>query len=241
MRITHIFETHIHNDYVTGGLALARATGAAYHVNADDPVAYERTGVRDGDVIDVEPGHAGAGAGHPGPHLHPPVLRAGGATAPQTAVFSGGSLLFGSTGRPDLLGPDHTHDLVHHQYASAQRLAAELPDQTRVMPTHGFGSFCSATQSEATASTIGWRRRTNPALTQDEQRYVADASRRPGRLPGLLRADGPGQHRRPLRAGPDPAGARRRRSELRRRLETGSGWSICAPAPPSPPGTRPAP
>ena len=36
--ITHIFETHIHNDYVTGGLALARETGAAYHVNADDPV-----------------------------------------------------------------------------------------------------------------------------------------------------------------------------------------------------------
>jgi glyoxylase-like metal-dependent hydrolase (beta-lactamase superfamily II) len=35
----HIFETHIHNDYVTGGLALARETGAAYHVNADDPVA----------------------------------------------------------------------------------------------------------------------------------------------------------------------------------------------------------
>ena len=39
VRITHIFETHIHNDYVTGGLALARETGAAYHVDADDPVA----------------------------------------------------------------------------------------------------------------------------------------------------------------------------------------------------------
>ena len=36
VRITHVFETHIHNDYVTGGLALARATGAAYHVNAAD-------------------------------------------------------------------------------------------------------------------------------------------------------------------------------------------------------------
>ena len=46
VRITHIFETHIHNDYVTGGLALARATGAAYHVNAADPVTYERVAMR---------------------------------------------------------------------------------------------------------------------------------------------------------------------------------------------------
>ena len=89
-------------------------------------------------------------------------------------MFSGGSLLFGSTGRPDLLGPDHTHALVHHQYASAHRLAAELPDQAQVLPTHGFGSFCSATQSEATASTIGQEKRTNPALTQAEKDYVAE-------------------------------------------------------------------
>ena len=49
VRITRVFETHIHNDYVTGGLALAQEVGAAYHVNADDPVDFERTGVSDGD------------------------------------------------------------------------------------------------------------------------------------------------------------------------------------------------
>ena len=53
--ITHVFETHIHNDYVTGGLALAAATGAAYHVNAADQVAFERTPIRDGDVVEVSP------------------------------------------------------------------------------------------------------------------------------------------------------------------------------------------
>ncbi len=46
MRITHVFETHLHNDYVTGGLALAQATGAAYHVNAADDVAYDRVAGR---------------------------------------------------------------------------------------------------------------------------------------------------------------------------------------------------
>src|SRR5512138_1072243 len=55
VRITHVFETHIHNDYVTGGYALAQATGAAYHVNAKDPVSFERVPVRDGDVIEVSP------------------------------------------------------------------------------------------------------------------------------------------------------------------------------------------
>jgi glyoxylase-like metal-dependent hydrolase (beta-lactamase superfamily II) len=53
VQITHVFETHIHNDYVTGGTALAARTGAAYHVNADDPVSFERVPVRDGDVIAV--------------------------------------------------------------------------------------------------------------------------------------------------------------------------------------------
>src|SRR5665811_1694176 len=154
VRITHVFETHIHNDYVTGGLALARHTGAAYHVNAADEVAYERVPTRDRDVIDVSGVlriRVIATPGHTYTHLSYALESEG----EQIGVFSGGSLLFGSTGRPDLLGPDHTHALVHHQFASAHRLAEELPDQAQVLPTHGFGSFYSATQSEATSSTIG--------------------------------------------------------------------------------------
>jgi hypothetical protein len=53
VRITHVVETHIHNDYITGGLALARATGARYLVNAADPVPFDREPVRDGDTVDV--------------------------------------------------------------------------------------------------------------------------------------------------------------------------------------------
>jgi glyoxylase-like metal-dependent hydrolase (beta-lactamase superfamily II)/rhodanese-related sulfurtransferase len=173
VRITHVFETHIHNDYVTGGLALAKVTGAAYHVNAADDVAYERVCVKDGDLIEVSDAlrvRVIATPGHTYTHLSYSLESAG----EHVGVFSGGSLLFGSTGRPDLLGPDHTHALVHHQFASAHRLAAELPDQAQVLPTHGFGSFCSATQSEATSSTIGQEKRTNPALTQAENDYVAE-------------------------------------------------------------------
>ena len=58
-RLTHVLESHIHNDYVTGGLALARRTSAAYLVNAEDHVSFERTPVRDGQVIEVG-GRSGA-------------------------------------------------------------------------------------------------------------------------------------------------------------------------------------
>ena len=60
-------------------------------------------------------------------------------------MFTGGSLLFGTVGRTDLIGPDQTVALTRAQYRSVRRLAGELPDPVAVYPTHGFGSFCSAT------------------------------------------------------------------------------------------------
>ena len=178
--ITHVFETHIHNDYVTGGLALARATGAAYHVNAADDVSYDRTPISDGDLVEVSPTlrvRAIATPGHTYTHLSYALesAPAPGEDFDPVGVFTGGSLLFGATGRPDLLGHDHTDALVHHQFASAHRLADELPEHTHVLPTHGFGSFCSAgSTGDTTASTIGAEKRQNPALTQAEEKWVAD-------------------------------------------------------------------
>ncbi|WP_238014389.1 MBL fold metallo-hydrolase [Dactylosporangium sp. AC04546] len=221
--ITHVFETHVHNDYVTGGLALARRTGAAYHVGADDPVAFDRVPVRDGDEVGVgermrvrvrhTPGHTFTHLAY--------VLIADGA---DVAVFTGGSLLYGSVGRPDLLGPEHTGTLAHQQYTSARRLAAELPGAAAVYPTHGFGSFCAATQSGAAASTIGREQRTNPVLTTPEREFVDEllagldawpayyAHMAPANTAGPLEPDlSPPQHA-------DPA-------QLRRRLTAGE-WVV---------------
>ncbi len=171
VRITHVFETHIHNDYVTGGFALANRTGAAYFVNADDRVDFDRVPIRDGESIPVSDTlgiRAIATPGHTYTHLSYALIDDG----EPVAVFTGGSLLFDATGRPDLLGPDHTHDLVRLQHASAHKLVSDLPDDAQLLPTHGFGSFCSATQSETTESTIGEQKRSNPVLTLDEEAYV---------------------------------------------------------------------
>jgi len=179
--ITDVFETHIHNDYISGGLALARQTGAAYHVSAEDDVAFDRDKIADGDEVAAGESmrvRAIATPGHTFTHLSYALEDAG--TSQTVAVFTGGSLLYGATGRPDLLGPAHAAALAAAQYASARRLAALIPDGTSVFPTHGFGSFCAAgpsgagaSSSPAGASTIGEERRTNPVLTLDQERYVA--------------------------------------------------------------------
>ena len=173
--VTHVFETHIHNDYLTGGLALARATGAAYHVNAADEVAFDRVPVADGDEVDVGASmrvRVIATPGHTFTHLAYALEDT--ATGEVVAVFTGGSLLHGSTGRPDLLGAEHAPALAAAQHASARRLAATLPGQAVVYPTHGFGSFCAATLPGADGFTIGEERHANPALTLDEDSYVTD-------------------------------------------------------------------
>jgi hydroxyacylglutathione hydrolase len=223
VRITQVFETHIHNDYVTGGLALARATGASYHINADDPVNLARVLVHDSDVIEVADTvrmRVLATPGHTFTHLAF-LLEV---DAAPIGVFTGGSLLYGSTGRPDLLGPDHIPTLVRLQFASARRLAAELADTTPVFPTHGFGSFCSATQAEAAASTIGQEKRGNPVLTLAERDYaealVAGLDVWPAYYAHMAPTNLAGPPAPDL-SPPAPADAR----ELRRRLDAGQ-WVV---------------
>jgi len=223
VRITHVFETHLHNDYVTGGLALARATGAAYHVNAADQVAFDRVPASDGDLIEVSPVlrvRVMATPGHTFTHLSY-VLEAGGHAH---AVFTGGSLLYGSTGRPDLLGSGCAPELARAQFASAHRLAAELPESADVYPTHGFGSFCSATQSEGSSSTIGRERRVNPALIQPEDRYVSELLAGLDAFPAYYAHMGPANAAGP--PGPDLSAPHRAdAAELRRRIEAGE-WVV---------------
>lgn len=174
VRITHVAETHLHNDYVSGGLALAKVAGATYLVAGEEKVGFDRVAVGDGTGITVSDRmrlHVVATPGHTFNHVSY-VLQ--GQDGPE-GVFTGGSLLFGTTGRTDLLGREHAHDLAHHQHTSARRLADLLPDGVRVWPTHGFGSFCSATQSDAAESTIGHERTANPVLRLAADDFVETA------------------------------------------------------------------
>ncbi|MCO4254599.1 MBL fold metallo-hydrolase [Pseudarthrobacter cellobiosi] len=173
VRITHVAETHLHNDYLTGGLILAHTHGAEYLVNADDDVAFERTPIADGGTVQVGrlTVQAVATPGHTHHHLSYVV-----SDGEQQAVFSGGSLLYGSVGRTDLVSDEDTEDLTRAQYSSVRRLAAEAQPDAALYPTHGFGSFCSSgPASSARSSTVAQEQETNHAFTDaDEDHFVRE-------------------------------------------------------------------
>ena len=169
VRITHVAETHFHNDYVSGGIELARKHGAEYIVPSGFDIEYTATQVNDGDAfsvgaLDVEVIHT---PGHTPNHMSYSVR-----IGDNAVVFTGGGLLYGSVGRPDLVAPDLTVQQAHDQWHSARKLADRLGDETPIFPTHGFGSFCAATQAQGLSSTIGHEKASNPVLTEAEQEFV---------------------------------------------------------------------
>ncbi len=171
LRLGAVLETHLHNDYVTGGRALALRNRATYAVPAGPRLSYDARRVADGDELHVGP-------------LTVRVLDAPGHTDAHTAygithdadvagaVFTGGSLLLGGAGRTDLMGRDRAEALARAQYRSIRRLGANLPADTAVCPTHGFGSYCSAGMPTGGGATIADQRRSNPAFQLDEDAFV---------------------------------------------------------------------
>ncbi|MFJ9542472.1 rhodanese-like domain-containing protein [Streptomyces sp. NPDC101225] len=160
-----VLETHVHNDYVSGAHEIRSSTGAQILAPAKGRYEFPHRPVDEGDelllsalrlVAMATPGHT---------YEHVSYLVFEGDAAEPAAVFTGGSLLVGSAGRPDLLGPAHTDELTRAQYDSLRRLA-ELPATARVLPTHGAGSFCvAAMPTTRRTSTIEEEQRDNALLT----------------------------------------------------------------------------
>lgn len=171
VKITHVAETHVHESHVSGGLALARLTGAEYLVAADDEVCFDRLPVSDGDQVSVSDAMRVRVVSTPGHSLHHVSYLLDGPGGP-VGVFTGGSLLFGSAGRVDLPGAGQVPAMAALQRRSAQRLAELLPDTARVWPGHGRGGRSVGSASSVTESTIGRERHVNPALRFDEDAFA---------------------------------------------------------------------
>ncbi len=167
-----VLETHVHNDYVSGGPELARRSGARMIVPAaaapsyrSEP-AFHREPLTVG-TMTLMPIHT---PGHTPEHTSYVLIVDG----REVAVFSGGSRLVGAAGRSDLLGPARAETLSRLQYRSVNALAS-LPDDVQLHPTHGQGSFCAAGTGGTTSSTIGRERSTNPVLQlPTEEAFIAD-------------------------------------------------------------------
>jgi hydroxyacylglutathione hydrolase len=165
LRIEQVLETHLHNDYISGGRDLAALTGATHLIGAGAGLAYEHRGVRHSDTVGVgrlkmtvleTPGHTPE-------HVAYTVADTSRAEEP-VAMLTGGSLLVGSVGRTDLLGTDNAIPFARSMYRSLHEVVMPHEDFVAVYPTHGAGSLCSTGIASTPSSTIGFERRYNAML-----------------------------------------------------------------------------
>ncbi len=165
LTIRHIFETHLHADFVSGHLELARRTGATIYIGERAGAAFPHHPLRDG--IEVRFGRVRITAletpGHT-PESVCLVVTDEENTAEPWAVLTGDTLFIGDVGRPDLSPQFSSQQLAGMLYDSLNTKLMRLPDQVLVYPAHGAGSLCGRNMRAERFSTIGTERLTNYAL-----------------------------------------------------------------------------
>ncbi len=164
LAVTHVIETHVQADHVSGARRLAEATGAQLCLHESAKVEFPFRPVREGEALTLgnvvatvwhTPGHTPEG-------LSLVVTDRTRGDAPWFAL-TGDTLFSGGIGRPDLLGDGVETALAEQLYESVHRLAA-LPDHVEVYPAHFSGAACGKGLSGKPMSTIGFERLFNPAL-----------------------------------------------------------------------------
>jgi hydroxyacylglutathione hydrolase len=165
MRITHIFETHVQADHVSGARKLAAASGAPVFLHASAGVRFPHVPLEDDDEHELgnvrvrvlhTPGHTPDGVS---------LLVTDRTRAPEPwFVLTGDTLFSGGVGRPDLLGEGAETMLAGQLFDSLHDKLLKLPDHIEVFPAHFGGAACGKGLSGKPGSTIGFERRFNPAL-----------------------------------------------------------------------------
>ncbi len=176
-RVSHVFLTHLHADFVAGHLELRERTGAVIHLGARAEAEYPFIAMDDGDGVtlgDVRltvletPGHSPESISI---LVFAPAENGG----EPYAVLTGDTLFIGDVGRPDLRGSSGwgAEELGGMLYDSLHDKLARLPDATLVYPAHGAGSLCGKSLSSETVSTIGVQRVANYALApMSRERFI---------------------------------------------------------------------
>jgi len=178
LAITHIFETHIHADLVSGSRELcARVESAKIFVSHEGGAKYgfEHEKIKDGDhftfgEVIVTARHT---PGHTPEHLSYVLAEADHPDSPW-GVLTGDSLFVSSAGRPDLLGEDHTKELAEKQFHTLRDFYLKLPDHVMIYPNHGAGSPCGADIGDRLSSTIGYERKFNKFLQFQDAKSFTD-------------------------------------------------------------------
>src|SRR5580700_11605772 len=179
LKIRHIFETHLHADFVSGHKELAARTGATIYIGAEAKAGFPHVALHDGDEVKVgavriraleTPGHTPEGMCFVVTDLgisteeKSSAKKSSAATPQPYAVLTGDTLFIGDVGRPDLSPAHSPQQLAGLLYDSLHKKVLALPDATLVYPAHGAGSLCGRAMRAEKSSTIGTERLTNYAL-----------------------------------------------------------------------------
>lgn len=179
LRITHVLETHLHADFVSGHRELAARTGATIGIGARADAVFPHRAMSEGDEVRIGGVQLRAleTPGHTPESLCFLVIDPGAKELPWAAL-TGDTLFVGDVGRVDILSSRlPVGDLAGMMFDSLQKLM-QLPDETRVYPAHGAGSLCGRGIRAERWSTIGQERAMNPALQiADRAEFVAEITR----------------------------------------------------------------
>ena len=165
LKIRHIFETHLHADFVSGHKELAARTGAKIYIGAQANAEFPHVPLTDGFEVKMgavrlraleTPGHT--------PESICLVITDQEKSAQPSAVLTGDTLFIGDVGRPDLSRTHTPPELAGLLYDSLHKKLLALPDAVMVYPAHGAGSLCGRAMRAERSSTIGQERLTNYAL-----------------------------------------------------------------------------
>ncbi len=173
LTLTHVLDTHLHADFVSGNREIAHQTGAAIGASAEAKVGFDHKPLDEKSVIDLGAFQLRVMTtpGHTPEHISFLLVEPDGKTP--SALFSGGALIVGGAARTDLLTPELTHPLASQLFHTIHYKLLKLPDEVNVYPTHGAGSFCVAPVSLERTSTIGHERKTNAlALANNEEEFI---------------------------------------------------------------------
>ena len=173
LKITHILETHLHADFISGHLELVDKTGAKIYAPKPGKCEFEHVALSEGDSVTIEDMELKVleTPGHTPEHICYVVIDRSRGSEP-TALFSGDTLFVGDVGRPDLF-PDMSKDLASRLYDSLHGKLLKLPDFCEIYPAHGAGSLCGRAMSAKRTSTIGYERKYNYALKiLDKGRFI---------------------------------------------------------------------
>lgn len=213
VKIRYVLETHNHNDFLSGARQLAQMVGAQHVASAAAGLHYPYHPVSEGDELRLGELQIKVFAtpGHTPEHVTYVVIDTSRADVPVLA-FTGGDLLVGTVGRPDLLGPELGKKLAPQLYDSLHDKILTLEDYVEVLPTHGAGSLCGRGIAGKRTSTIGYERRFNPALQKKTKQEFVDyvLSGNPGiptyyrrMRPTNQRGPGPWHPQEPVPLSPD--------------------------------------